>query len=355
MRRMIGSCLLVGPGCLLATLSAAHAGADAVVPTIPVKVDLVAKTFRTFDVLLPAPQFQPVGSGFNVPHEGGDRFDVKVEGDRLRVDLDGDHATESLVEGESGFVTLTGKSTTGHPIAYSVRLVHPPGEGWNYSCGSAMVGEVAGTRVQVFDQNLNGRFDDVGVDAIVVGKSQVASFLSKAVSIGNSLYGIEVASDGSSLSYAPFAGEAGELDLVTRFECKAELAAAVVTSADGRFSFDVAASKSALRVPVGEYTIHSGQLALGESRASMRTGRAHPIGVRKDETTTVEWGGPATAEFACERKGDTLNFSPWDIWYYGRLGEEYFNFLPLGKSPEFSIKNRLTKELILYAKFPGNC
>lgn len=334
---------------LLLTLcgSAAAAGTT----TVP----LEPKAYRTFELLLPQERFAEVGAGFAVTHGASERFTTTLEGDRLRVDLDGDGTCEALVEGETGFVTLARTAADGRSLAYSVRLKREPGAAWTYSCGSAMVGRVDDVSIQVFDQNLNGRFDDYGVDAMIVGKSTVASYLSKVVAIGDRLLSVSVAADGSTLDVAPYDGPTGTLDLRTGFSCKAKLDAAIVRSVDGAHSFDVSRAKAGMKVPAGEYRLESGRLVLGESRATVRAGHSKPMVVAPNATLEVAWGGPVTAEFAAQRDGDQIGFTPWDIWYYGRLGEEYVDFMPLGASPTFAIKPRTAPEPILWVKFPGNC
>ena len=319
------------------------------------QVALQPRAYRTWDLLLPAERFAEVGAGFAVAHQGGARFAAQVEGKRLRADLDGNGEFEALVEGEEGFLTFSGTSAEGHPLGYSVRVVQPQGKPWMYSCGGAMVGEIAGTKVQIIDQNLNGEFDDVGEDALVIGRDNAASFLSDVVSIGGALYSLQVARDGATLSYEPFTGAAGTLDLLAGFEGKAKLQAAIVVSADGARSFSLAKARGGLRVPAGEYKLHSGQLVLGDARAHIATGRAAPITVAADAAQVVAWGGPVRAEFAYERNGGQVGFTPWDIWFYGRLGEQYSNFLPLGKSPDFVIKEKNTGDVLVTARFPGNC
>ena len=318
-------------------------------------VRLQPKAHRTWSVLLPNEQWNPVGAGFAVAHKNGERFAATAEGDVLRVDLDGDGQQEAMVEGETGFLTLTGTSKGGSPLSYAVRLQRPKGRPWQYSSGGALVGEIDGTRIQIFDQNLNGRFDDFGQDAMVVGKDNVASFLSRVVAIGGKLHEIEVAADGASFTHKPFAGPTGTLDLASQFECSAKLQAAIVVSADGKYSFNLAGAASGQLVPAGKYTVRCGQVVLGDSRAQLQTGRMAAIDVAADGKQSIAWGGPVQAEFAFHRKGDQITFAPAEIWYYGKQGEEWSAFMPLGKSPDFTIKNKATGETIVVAKFPGNC
>ena len=343
------------PGCATVLALAAHAlGSERTT------VALEAKALRSWDILLPAERFATVGTGFALPHraagdQAADRFAAQIEGARLRIDLDGNGEYEALVEGQEGFVTLTGTSPQGNPLEYSVRLVQRSGQPWQYSCGGAMVGAIGDTKLQFIDQNLNGSFADYGEDAVLVGHDRAASLLSRVVSVDGQLYSIDVAADGSNFSYSAFEGAAGTLDVCSHFESKAKLESAIVVSTDRNYSFSLAKAKDGLRVPAGEYKMLCGQIALGDARATVRTGRAKPFAVAADARQSIAWGGPVQAEFAFKREGTTISFTPWDIWYYGRLGEEYSNFLPLGKTPDFVIKEKNTGEPLVIAKFPGNC
>ncbi len=310
---------------------------------------------RTWDIVLPEERFPDLGAGVVLPHDGGDRFAAVDDGGLLKVDINGDGTPEARVEGTAGHVTFSAKTKEGAPLSYSVRLTRMSDGPWKYGVGGVMSGMVDGVQVRLIDQNLNGSFNDVGEDAIVVGRENVASYLSSAINVNGKLYAIEVARDGAKLSWKPFEGATAKVDFTGSFTCKALLRAAIVKSADGKFSFNVSKSAGGMLVPAGDYTLTSGQLALHDSVATLKRGRSKPFAVKAGETFTPKWGGPVTAEFGFSRMGDKLVFTPWDIWYYGELGEEYSNFLPLGTSPEFTIKKKEGGETIAVAKFPGNC
>lgn len=326
-------------------------------PALAVSTDLVFKPYKDWSILLPNEQFAVVGEGIAFPHGRGDRLAARLEGTVLWLDRDGDGECEAKVEplerGQTGLMVFRVPFGTDGERTYAVRLASD-GK-WTYSASGAMVGEIAGTRVQIIDQNNNGRFGDVGEDAMIVGRGTTASFLSKVINVDGKLFDIGVAEDGSRIDYQPHEGPVGTLDLGSKHASKALMRSVVVQSADGTISFDLSRAKDGLKMPAGDYIVHSGQVALGKSRAELRTGRAKPVSVSAGETTTVEWGGPVAAEFAYHRRGDKLQIGPSEIWYYGRQGEEYSNFMPLGSSPEFVIKDKKTGEVLVNAKFPGNC
>jgi len=321
----------------------------------PVRVDLEPKPWKLGDVTLPAARWETVAAGFPVRHSGGARFATVLEGDILRADLDGDGNPDARVEGEEASLTLTGKSPEGNAIRYPVRLARFNGGPWMFSTGGSMAGKVGETTIQIIDQNLNGSFNDVGEDAIVVGRDAAASYLSKVISVDGKLWSLDVARDGSSMAVEPYSGPAGLLDLTTLFESKAKLRSAIVRSKDGKHSFSMAKAKRGLSIPAGEYELCAGELVLGDSKAKIARGRSKPIVVPEGGSQVIPWGGPVSAEFQYSREGGKVTFTPWDLWVYGRLGEEYSNFLPLGKSPEFFVTNKTTGESLIHAQLPGNC
>lgn len=344
MNRLRTTVLCLGAG--LATAAAVPAAAQQTVTLQP-------KALRNWDLVLPAPAQREVAGGIRLAH--GENFAALTEGEVLRADLDADGVMDAMVEGESGFLTLRGAGANGSEYRYSVRLERRPTQPWTWTTGGGMAGEIAGTSVLFLDQNLDGDYADLGADAMVVGQDHAASFLSRVVSVNGSLFEIGISADGTTLTYAPYDGPSGTLDLLAGFQSKARLDAAVVVNADATLSFSLARAREGLVVPAGEYRLHSGRLALGDASAVISAGASKPILVAAGTRAAPAWGGPVRAEFAVQRQGDTLSFAPWDIWFYGSLGEEYANFLPLGESPLFTVKERVSGESLVYARFPGNC
>jgi hypothetical protein len=253
----------------------------------------------------------------------------------------------------TGLVKLQGKSTDGKPFTYAARVVEA-GKGWAFAASGAMSGKIGETKIRVIDQNNNGRYDDYGVDAVIVGRGQFACFLSHAVNVAGKLYSLEITPDGTALTYKPFEGKTGTLDLATSAKIKAKVRSIVLRSTDGRYSFDAAKAGGGFAVPAGSYSLHSGELVLGDNTLKIRGGESKPLTVAADKKLEHVWGGPVRAEFAYQREGDQVGFDPAAIWYFGKGGEEYYDWAPLGKSPTFVISDLNSGEEILQVKFPGS-
>ena len=318
-------------------------------------VALTFKPVREWNLLLPDEHFSPVGPEIAFPHlDGREGFAVELEGTALRIDRDGDGTVDVKVEpkdeqGETSLVVF--KNADGLP-SYAVRLLSD-GK-WSYAPSGAMVGRLGDQPIQLIDQNNNGRFDDYGEDAMVVGRGTVASFLSKVVNIGGELLEIEVAADGTRIDAKPYEGPVGELDFASERNAKAKIRAAVVKSRDGQYSFDLGPARGAVKVPAGRYSLQSGQVVLGKGTAELERGRFRAVEVTEGERTSVAFGGPLKAEFDYYRQGNELAIAPDDIHYYGAAGERYSNFLPLGESPVFTIKDKETGETLVETQFPGS-
>ncbi len=341
MRSHPASFLVALGAVLLLSLAAAAAGpaeapgASAAAPEAARgEIALKYKAARTWNYDLPAEQYAPVSGAFEFAAVGGKRFEAALDGQALSIDTNGDGTKDVKAEGKAAFVVLAVAGDK--PFRYAVRLVNQ-GHGWQYAVGGARVGTLGGTRIAIFDQNGDGRYDGYGVDAMIVGRARNACFLSRVVNVGGALRTIEVAKDGTSLRFAAYKGAAGTLDLASHWEAKAKLQSVVVRSEDGAWSFDLARAAQGLKVPVGRYVLHSGKLGLGKNVVRVRQGRAKPLVVRAGGRTVVEAGGPLHAEFAYRRNGGEVVFTPDTLHYYGRAGEEYVAWKPFGKSPEFTV------------------
>ncbi len=303
-------------------------------------------SYSKWNILLPKETFTPVAGSIQI----GDGFKAEIDGMALAVDCNADGKVDEKAKGVGGLLTLKGKDANGTKFKYTVRLQNKGG--WKWSSSGAHVGKVNGVQVKLIDQNNNGRFNDFGEDAMVVGKTDVASFLSRVISVKGELFEIEVPENGSKISYKPYSGKAGLLNLRAKYKAKAKLTAAIVVSENGDYSFNMASAKKGFLVPEGLYSIAAGKITMGKESALIKGGTAKPIRVTADEPSVFAWGAPIRAEFEYTRNGEEITFSPQSLWFYGKAGEEYYNWVPDGAPPKFVIKDKKGRE-IKTAKFGG--
>jgi hypothetical protein len=267
----------------------------------------------------------------------------------LEIDTNGDGRVDDKIKGDSGYAKLRGKTENGERFSYAVRFKFDRGYKWASS--GAMVGKLKGFTFSVIDQNGNGTYDDYGVDAMVIGATDAASFLSKVVNLGGELYELEISEDGQDVQLSPFEGETGILNLASDYDSRGDLVAAVVKL--GRdVSFNLAGHKSGLRVPAGKYDFHSGFTRKGLETAQIARGKSRPMPVEAGKSFTLEWGGPVVAEFDYRVKDETITVKP-NVQFYGAGGEEYVRFQPDAKSPKILVKDRTTGKLLDSGRFGG--
>ena len=325
-------------------------------------VPLKEKPSRAFSVVLPSETWQAVGSTFAIPHAGGEGFAVRPAGEGLEIDTDGDGAFDRVVEGvldedtgvRSGYTVLVGERASGTRLRYGLRLRNE-GKGWQWSVGGSVTGRIGDLKVAVIDMDGDGVYGEIGQDALVLGSSENAAYLSETLVVGETVHSLTVARDGSQLTLGAYDGPLGVLEVTAGLEADARLLKAIVRSVDGKHSFDLARLGEEPRLPIGRYRLHGALLGLGDARVDVLEGRMRPIEVTASADTTLAWGGPTKAEFEFERAGGEVAFDPNRVWWYGAAGEEYRGWAPIGKSPEFTIKERKLGTELKKALFPGSC
>ncbi len=313
-------------------------------------LELTYRPSRDWKIELPAETYRKVSG--ELP--GG--FVTRVDGGKLLVDCDGDGTPEREVEGKLDDqkvrrAMVVCRNSDGRTLAYRLMFADV---GWLFAPGGMAVGKLGRVKLSIIDQDGDGRFDGYGTDALIVGTGNRAHFLSKVISVGGSLYSIDVAPDGTHLSYEPYEGESGVLDLTTAHKAQAKLLSAIVVSEDGSYSFDLAGAPDGLRVPAGTYRLRGGRLGLGKTRVEVRADKTEPLRVEPGKRLNVHWGGPVRAEFAYQRRGSKVAFSPDKVWYYGAAGEEYLDWKPIGKSPEFTVRDKESGKELAKAVFAGS-
>ncbi|MCG8652975.1 MAG: hypothetical protein MI861_24250 [Pirellulales bacterium] len=329
------------------------------------KVDLRYRSYRDWSIHLPAEQWFAVKDGIRIGH-AGEKFAVSLAGNDLRFDTDGDGELDRtitpLVDLKTNVSTtrviLSSSDENGKKFRYAVRL-RKDTQGWQWAPGGAMVGTLSTAAgplpIRIIDQNGNGRFNDYGADAMIVGATDNAMFLSKAIHVNQQLRRLDAAEDGSTLTLQKFEGPTAAVDMTTSFDARALLLSAVLLSADSQYSFDVGTALGPIEVPVGTYRVAGGLLGLGDARVDISAGKMKPLDLAAGKSVTFDWGGPARSEFQFVRVGNEVHFSPDSIWFYGKAGEQYSNWRPIGKSPEFKVLDSESGVVLEVAILPGSC
>lgn len=309
-------------------------------------IPLSLKRHRAWAIELPDERFVPVGDGLEL---AGRTFAAAREGSGLALDLDADGQTDVEITGDEGAALLR----TADGFAYPVRLKRGI-NGWFYATGGAMVGKRGNTRISILDQDGDGRYGEVGQDAVIVGRGGVASTLGQTLVVDEELFRVAVTSAGDALQLTPYEGATGMIEVADAFDGEGRVLSAVVQSADGTHVLDLAEARGPVPVPVGAWHLQSAKVGLGSMAVAVDRGFSKDMEVTSGEETTLAWGGPVRAEFAFQRQGAKVGFSPDAIWYYGENGERYATWFPVGDSPVFHLQDAETGEEYARAMFPGS-
>ena len=303
------------------------------------------KSVKNWDYFLPNDRaaWRTVGSELPIAQNGASGFAVDNRPFKLGIDTDGNGKTDQDVKGVAGFALLKGKDQAGESFKYAVRIRKGSSD-WEFASSGVYTGKIAGETVSLIDLNGNGVWNEIGKDAMVVGKSDAASFLSAVVNLNGALYTLDASADGQSMTATPYTGDSGVLNINANYETKGELLSAVFSSRDGMLSFDLAATQDGLLVPTGEYLLDTAFVAKKKDWVRVRRGQMRAVTVLSGVPTQLAWGGPLEMRFGQVRNSDTeVTVEPPTFW--GNAGEEYYDFFPSGRSPEIIVVDGNGKEV----------
>lgn len=313
---------------------------------------LTFKAAQKWSYILPSETWTVVSGSIPIAHANGNGFAAEAQGTALAIDTNGDNKVDEKIKGIKGAVVLKGKDANGGTVTYAVRL-QKQGDQWKFSSNGVLVGKVRGVDVTLIDQDNNGSFGNVGVDGMIVGDGEAASYLSKVINLGGELFHFEVADGGKTVSTTPYTGECGTLNVRKGFEGTGTIHTAIVANASGEWSFNPATAKGGMKVPVGDYILKSGYITKGTESVKLKQGRMSTVNVRHNETTELAWGGPLTVEFDHVREGEKLTIQYTSVKYFGKSGEEYVEFIPDATSPIIKVTDRKTGLLLTQGRFSG--
>lgn len=194
--------------------------------------------------------------------------------------------------------------------------------------GGAMQGRLGDgvSTVALIDDNTNGRYDDWGLDALVVdGRPQPLSPLVCLRKGG--LQHVKAAPSGAVLLLGPYAGPVGQLAAQKGFSAPAGLRFAYLLVQGKAGIFELAAfGGERAPVPPGRYAFQEGQLAGAGGTVRVQAGALAPVEVPAGDNAQGagfgEWGAPL--KLGAQVNNSLLGIEVKDICITGKGGETYW-------------------------------
>ncbi|MGB0332593.1 MAG: hypothetical protein ACPGPE_12355 [Planctomycetota bacterium] len=339
---------------LIAALAVAGLTSAAFTPTGPnegwASSSMRHRASEKFDYVLGQEKWQPLGDEISL---FGQEFPVEMIGPvHFEIDSNGDGRVDRDIKGSDGFVDLKGENAEGQVFHYGVRFRNEGEREWSWTASGAMAGKVEGLTMAVIDANANGRYDDLGVDGLVIGKDRGAGYVSRIVNIDGKLFEFDINADGTEVRTRPYTGETGVLTLKKIKGIKASVVTAIARQGKD-VSFQIAGAKKGVVVPVGDYVLADAFLEGGSETARIRMGRMEELEVATGAEVDIQLGGPLVGEVPTPRLQDGKAVVSPNVQVFGSLGEEYYDFQPKGKVPTFELYDANTGKRLKKGKFPA--
>ncbi|MCZ7644371.1 MAG: hypothetical protein M5U26_03670 [Planctomycetota bacterium] len=249
----------------------------------------------------------------------------------LWVDLDGDGQQEPsefapVAEGqELGPFVYQASYEDGTSGPYLFKLQHLGEAGkFRLTRCQAKQFKVKGQVLLLCDDNGNGRYDDLGKDALLI-QDQPVTLLSRQIYLGEQLHELLVHPAGQTIEVRPLANlEFGEVDLLHLFKSpqKSEnlrFLTLIVQGKDGAFPFD--GRLRTRKLPVGAYDLVFGLLERSNELVMLKRGERTSFVVESAKVATPAWGGPVLGVLEVENDGKALKVNAPK--FLGQGSEQY--------------------------------
>jgi hypothetical protein len=223
---------------------------------------------------------------------------------------------------------------------------------------ASAVYELAGMRVQIFDDNLDGFYGSAPrlysfpgmakgefealVDSVLVDGEKRAVPYSEYLTLGGSWYRLEPQIGGKSLKATPATLRTGTV----KFEPKGLEYDSFLVRGTEELSgavFDLAGAKRGLALPVGRYQVLGGLVRQGKRSEIEKAVITPPLDnpgflVKPDEETVVSAGAPFGFDFDYSVEGEELTVLGESIVVVGAGGERYHKIWRARVEPEISLR-----------------
>lgn len=268
---------------------------------------------------------------------------------KIQLDGDGDGTYESQIKSE--FQALKVRCPDGSEGPYYFRLRRDK-DVYLFGRACIAVGKLDDTPITFVDENNNGLYGDSAADAVRIGASPIAQYVSEVVNVKNKLYYLKVNQSGTKAWYKPYDGPSGTIDLATKY--KGNSKPLFVMLQQGEIIIDAAAKDTVL--PVGQWSLFEGLVGPSMYQcAKMKPGRMAPIEVKKDAPTSLAWGMPGIIDFSCTKNGNQLKIPFSSAHMYGQGGEEYVNFRPKAFTPNVHVVEEASKKDVYFGSMGAGC
>lgn len=242
-----------------------------------------------------------------------------IDGKKLGIDLDGDAKPDVWAKSEKEVqqLELTYDGNVKEP--YAIELTRAS-DMWSYSRLCYRETVYKGTRIVLIDNDTDGGYDHVGVDAVMVGSSRVPAYLSSHIMVGAKVFEMKVNRPGTEIQLRECGGTVGKVDLQSGFKAAGKLVGAVLC--DGQRSFEVSQANSA--IPVGTYNLKWGVVDAGARGCMFRSSIS--ITVSEGQVAKCDFGAPFKLDFDLSRNGNKITVGASSLTVFGKTGEQYYEF-----------------------------
>jgi hypothetical protein len=224
--------------------------------------------------------------------------------------------------------TANAGTTRNEPYVFYVSAVAEPKTTYALHLipGCGRTATVGGAQFLIVDENVNGRYGEVGTDSVIIG-GKSSTRLAPVMMVGSKIFHIEVAQDGLEVRSEEFKAETQKADVASGFKGTGKIVKFLVTG--GGFSFDLA--QSSAMIP-GTYALVDARVQGGGEDVKVERGTFPLIEITKEKPYTVEWGKPSL-DFMASKTLAGISISGVSV--RGSQGEIYT--IPDAKPPVISI------------------
>lgn len=274
------------------------------------------------------------------PNQGKEGIAAAFEKNSLVVDTNGDGKPDMALKSDIDTLPVQLVLADGQKTTYEIRAEKSREGGYKIQRNCLATATVGKTKVTFIDDNSNGIWNDYGQDAVAVGNDHYAAPLSSVINIDGKLFSCKVDKAGTKFWTKAYEQASGTLNMQKGFKANGQLAWCVM--GNGGVFFDVAGAKDGMLVPVGTYTMTTGECRKGKMSCRIRQGGMEAVTIADGGTAAPDWGMDVYLDFSYELKNKQVLVHSSDVKVVGKAKEEYHSFKPAAITPTVEVKDMST-------------